>query len=120
PANFLPHKNHVALVEALGIMKRRHGIRPTLVLVGDRSAGLRERTYREVLTTAQRAGVADQLRYLGFVEEDDLAGLYAAAEMLVMPSYFGPTNLPLLEAWAARCPVITADLRGIREMCGDA
>jgi len=28
PANFLPHKNHVALIEALGILRRRYGISP--------------------------------------------------------------------------------------------
>jgi glycosyltransferase involved in cell wall biosynthesis len=120
PANFLPHKNHVALIEALGIVRRRHGIAPALVLVGDRGPGLRAQTYAEMMEVARLAGVADQLRYLGFVDGADLATLYAAAEILVMPSYFGPTNLPIVEAWAARCPVITADIRGIREMCEDA
>jgi glycosyltransferase involved in cell wall biosynthesis len=60
------------------------------------------------------------VNYLGFVEGDDLATLYGAADLLVMPSFFGPTNLPIIEAWTARCPVITADIRGIREMCQDA
>jgi glycosyltransferase involved in cell wall biosynthesis len=73
-----------------------------------------------MMQAARRVGVTDQLHYLGFVDDDDLATLYAAAEILVMPSYFGPTNLPILEAWAARCAVITADIRGIREMCRDA
>jgi glycosyltransferase involved in cell wall biosynthesis len=120
PANFLPHKNHVALIEALGIVRRRYGLSPALVLVGDRGPGLRERTHAELMAAARRVGVTDQLRYLGFVDDDDLATLYAAADLLVMPSHFGPTNLPLIEAWAARCPVITADIRGIREMCQDA
>ncbi|MEO8336684.1 MAG: glycosyltransferase family 1 protein [bacterium] len=120
PANFLPHKNHVALIEALGIVRRRYGLSPALVLVGDRGPGLRERTHAELMAAARRVGVADQLRYLGFVDDDDVATLYAAADLLVMPSYFGPTNLPVIEAWAARCPVITANIRGIREMCQDA
>jgi glycosyltransferase involved in cell wall biosynthesis len=120
PAIFLPHKNHVALIEALGIIRRRHGISPALVLVGDRGPGLRECTYAELMETARRTGVTDQIHYLGFVDNDDLATLYAAADLLVMPSFLGPTNLPIVEAWAARCPVITADLRGIREMCEDA
>lgn len=120
PANFLPHKNHVALIEALGIVRRRYGISPALVLVGDRGPGLRERTHAELMEAARRVGVTAQLHYLGFVDDDDLAMLYAAAEILVMPSYFGPTNLPLIEAWTARCAVITADIRGIREMCQDA
>lgn len=120
PALFLPHKNHVALVEALGIMRRRYGTRPALVLVGDNAVGLRAQTFRAVMDTARRAGVSDQIRYLGFVDEEELGGLFAAADIMVMPSYFGPTNLPILEAWGAGCPVLTSDLRGIREMCGDA
>lgn len=120
PANFLPHKNHVALIEAMGVLRRRHDQRPALVLVGDRGAGLRARTYKDVMETAHRAGVTDQIHYLGFVAEEDLSGLYSAADLLVMPSWFGPTNLPILEAWAAGCAVLTSDLRGIREMCADA
>ena len=120
PALFLPHKNHVALVEALGIMRRRYGTKPALVLVGDSAVGLRAQTFRTVMDTARRVGVADQVRYLGFVEEAELGGLFAAADIMVMPSYFGPTNLPILEAWGAGCPVLTSNLRGIRQMCGDA
>ena len=32
-----------------------------------------------------------------------------------MPTFFGPTNIPVLEAWALGCPVLTSDIRGIRE-----
>jgi glycosyltransferase involved in cell wall biosynthesis len=38
----------------------------------------------------------------------------------VMPTFFGPTNIPVLEAWAFGCPVLTSDIRGIREQVGDA
>jgi glycosyltransferase involved in cell wall biosynthesis len=37
-----------------------------------------------------------------------------------MPTFFGPTNIPVLEAWAYGCPVLTSDIRGIREQVGDA
>ncbi|MEP6733225.1 MAG: glycosyltransferase [bacterium] len=120
PANFLPHKNHAVLIEAMGVMRMRYQLRPSLVLVGDRGAGLRARTFANVMETARRVGVVDQIRYLGFVDDDDLGGIFSAADVMVMPSSFGPTNLPILEAWEAECPVVTSDLRGIREMCGDA
>jgi glycosyltransferase involved in cell wall biosynthesis len=38
----------------------------------------------------------------------------------VMPTFFGPTNIPILEAWGLDCPVVTSDLRGLREQAGDA
>jgi glycosyltransferase involved in cell wall biosynthesis len=37
-----------------------------------------------------------------------------------MPTFFGPTAIPPVEAWSLGCPVITSDIRGIREQMGDA
>ena len=37
-----------------------------------------------------------------------------------MPTFFGPTNIPILEAWAFGCPVLTSDIRGIREQVQNA
>jgi glycosyltransferase involved in cell wall biosynthesis len=45
---------------------------------------------------------------------------YSHALALVMTTFFGPTNIPVLEAWAASCPVITPNIRGIREQVEDA
>jgi glycosyltransferase involved in cell wall biosynthesis len=37
-----------------------------------------------------------------------------------MPTFFGPTNIPYLEAFQLGCPVVASDLPGIREQVGDA
>ena len=37
-----------------------------------------------------------------------------------MPTYFGPTNIPPLEAMALGCPVAVSGIYGMREQCGDA
>jgi glycosyltransferase involved in cell wall biosynthesis len=57
---------------------------------------------------------------LGYVPDEDMAALYQSAIALVMPTLFGPTNIPVLEAWKLNCLVVTSDLRGIREQVGDA
>ena len=49
-----------------------------------------------------------------------MSALYSGAVALVMPTFFGPTNIPVLEAWAFGCPVLTSDIRGIREQADDA
>ena len=46
--------------------------------------------------------------------------LYTEALALVMPTYFGPTNLPPLEAFQTGTPVLYSDLPGMREQVGDA
>jgi glycosyltransferase involved in cell wall biosynthesis len=57
---------------------------------------------------------------LGFVPRHDLILLYRYAAALTFVSFFGPDNLPPLEAFASGCPVIAADVPGAAEQLGDA
>ena len=118
PAMFWPHKNHAHIVRALHLLKKRHGIELTVVFVGavsDQWGALEEVQY-----LVEWLGLRNQVKYLGYVSEGDMVSLYRKALALVMPTYFGPTNTPVDEAFALGCPVITSDLRGIREQVGDA
>jgi glycosyltransferase involved in cell wall biosynthesis len=51
---------------------------------------------------------------------DDLVALYQHAHALTYLSFFGPENLPPLEAFALGCPVVAAAVPGAREQLGDA
>ena len=62
----------------------------------------------------------DAVHILGYVEEDELVGLYQHAHALALPARFGPENLPPLEAFALGCPVIVADVPGAAEQVGRA
>lgn len=119
PAQFWPHKNHVRIAEALGSLAL-DGVDADLVLVGSNTGSLRRKTFDQMMRTATRLGVEDRVHYLGYVPDESMAALYAGATALIMPTFFGPTNIPVLEAWHFDCPVITSDLRGIREQVGDA
>jgi glycosyltransferase involved in cell wall biosynthesis len=48
-----------------------------------------------------------------------MAALYTSCVGLVMPTFFGPTNIPPLEAWHYGRPAITSDVAGFREQIGD-
>ena len=50
----------------------------------------------------------------------DMASLYRHARGLVMPTFFGPTNIPPLEAFAVGCPVAVSSVYGMPEQLGDA
>lgn len=119
PAQFWPHKNHERIVEALGLL-RDEGLRVTAVFAGSWSGDLRGRTYQRVQQRANELGVTDLVRTLGYVPDEDFPALLAGSEALVMPTFFGPTNIPPLEAWVVGTPVITSDIRGIREHAGSA
>lgn len=115
PAQFWPHKDHITLVEALGILRNREGRTPTVVMVGS-DKGNRDFVVRK----AESLGVADQLRILGFVRREQLGALYRGASALTYTSHFGPENLPPLEAFVSDCPVIATDVPGSDEQLGDA
>src|SRR5262249_17282302 len=69
---------------------------------------------------ARRLGLADQVKFLGFVEQNDLIDLYKGAFCLAFPTFCGPDNLPPLEAFALGCPVIASEVPGAREQLGEA
>jgi len=115
PAQFWPHKNHVALLHALKLLRDDDGIRPRLVFTGADKGNL-----AHVRATGERLGVWEQVDCRGFVTQAELAGLYRQAFALVFPSFFGPENLPPLEAFALGCPVVAARVSGSEHQLGDA
>jgi glycosyltransferase involved in cell wall biosynthesis len=117
PAQFWPHKNHIRIVRALGILKQRK-IFPPIVFCGSSAGELRTHTLKEAMQAAEDNNVTGQILNLGYVPDEDMGGLYSEAKALVMPTFFGPTNIPILEAWRFGCPVVTSDIRGVREQVG--
>ena len=120
PAQFWPHKNHARIVQALSLLKKSYRLKMPVVFCGSHSGAIRERTFREVMSLSSQLGLEKEIHYLGYVPDEDMSGIYAAAVALVMPTFFGPTNIPVLEAWAFGCPVLTSDIRGIREQVESA
>lgn len=111
PAQFWAHKNHVRIVQALAILAAR-GARPRVVFAGGEK-GNRSHVERAVAA----AGLRDQVRFLGFVPAQDMRALYEGCAGVVMPTYFGPTNIPPLEAWSLGKPLIYSSQ--FREQVGD-
>ncbi|MBI3861663.1 MAG: glycosyltransferase family 4 protein, partial [Planctomycetia bacterium] len=115
PAQFWPHKNHVGAILTLAELRNRHAVDCPLVCVGADQGNL-----DFVKEEAARRGVADLLHFCGYIPRVDLGCLYRAAEALLFPSFFGPDNLPPLEAFSLGCPVIAANVPGAAEQLGDA
>ncbi len=108
-----PHKNLAALIGALGRLPVDE--RPLLVLPGYgtwHEGELRER--------AQQAGVADDVRLCGWVQDAELEGLWSIAEAFVFPSLYEGFGLPVLEAMARGVPVACSNTSSLPEVAGDA
>jgi glycosyltransferase involved in cell wall biosynthesis len=116
PANPWPHKNHRRLFEALKIVREKYGHQKCqLVLSGVFPEG--QGRLRAVIAELGLSGV---IHVLGYIPYDDLPGLYAAATMLVFPSLFEGFGIPLLEAMACGCPIVSANTTSLPEVAGDA
>lgn len=114
PAQFWRHKNHLRLIEAIGRAKSQC---PDISLVLSGGAG---HDYEQVVRRAEDLHLMGSIRFVGRVPDDDLSGFYRRARGLVMPTFFGPTNIPPLEAMTIGCPVLTSEIYGASEQCGDA
>lgn len=119
PAQFWPHKNHMRVVEAVHRLSRR-GVETPVVFVGSHADPLMEETWRRVERLVRTYGLESQILFLGYVPDDVMSVLYSDALALLFPTFFGPTNIPVVEAWSYDLPVITSDVRGIREHTGGA
>lgn len=60
------------------------------------------------------------VRILGHITNRELAALYGGATALVYPSLYEGFGLPILEAMASGCPVITSNISSMAEVAGDA
>lgn len=114
PAHFWPHKNHVAILYALKLLEAEG------VNIGAVFTGIDVGNLAHVRKTGDELGINDRVRYVGFVDPRSVVNLYRGALALVYPSFFGPDNLPPLEAFTLECPVIAADVPGAAETLGDA
>jgi glycosyltransferase involved in cell wall biosynthesis len=65
-------------------------------------------------------GVPDGVMHLGPVNDEDLASLYSGAQGLLYPSLYEGFGLPILEAMACGCPVLTSNCTAMPEVAGDA
>ena len=115
PGQFWAHKNHVGLLKALHGLRTAHGLPLTAVFVGSDQGN-----QAHVRAVAAELGLTAAVHFLGFVSREDLVALYRGAFALLYLTYFGPENLPPLEAFALGCPVVASDVPGSEEQLGDA
>jgi len=108
-----PHKNLERLIDAFAQVSRDHAA--TLVLPGywtRFSTSLEER--------AAAAGIADRIRFTGWLDDRALDALYRMATCFVFPSLAEGFGLPVLEAMQRGTPVACSRVAPLTEVAGDA
>lgn len=69
---------------------------------------------------AAELGIGADVHFVGKVPNPELATFYQAADVLVYPSFNETFGLPILEAMACGCPVVTSDVSAMPEIAGGA
>jgi glycosyltransferase involved in cell wall biosynthesis len=115
-----PHKNLVRIIEAFAALKAelaKQDVFPDLklIIIGDELS-----KHPDLRRTVVRAGVQNDVRFLGFVPIDVLRVFYDAAKVFVFPSLYEGFGLPPLEAMAHGTPVLTSNTSSIPEVVGNA
>lgn len=110
-----PRKNLMAILEAHDIARGRCPDLPPLVIVGGK--GWRDSRVSDELAKRRRGG---EIVLLGYVPDEAMPGIYARAEFLLFPSLYEGFGMPIVEAMAAGCPVVTSDRGAMAEAAGDA
>ncbi|MBI2017757.1 glycosyltransferase family 4 protein [Candidatus Daviesbacteria bacterium] len=72
----------------------------------------------DIYKLPKKLGIEDRVKFLGYVPEKDLPALYSGAQALVFPSLFEGFGLPILEAQACGCPVVTSNVSSMPEVAG--
>jgi glycosyltransferase involved in cell wall biosynthesis len=113
--NIEPKKNVKRLLLAFQqfSMRDRRGCK--LLIIGSEAWG-----FDDVKDLMKEMIAAEILIHPGYLPTHELPALFSHAQALMLPSLIEGFGLPVLEAMACGCPVITSDIPCIREIAGDA
>lgn len=108
--NAHPHKNVEGLIKVFRELREKY---PNLQLV---LSGYDHYFWKRVKKENQHEGII----YTGYVDDEELVALYKGAGMFVMPSYEEGFGIPVLEAFACGCPVVSSNAGALPEVGGNA
>ena len=82
--------------------------------------GYETRWEEDLRAHARRVGDSERVRFLGWISDGELEGLYEAAICLAFPSLAEGFGLPVLEAMMRGLPVACSDAASLPEVAGEA
>lgn len=110
-----PRKNLVGILEAYARLPKN--IRDEYSL---KIAGVEGWNTGEIYETFERLGLKDRVKFLGHVSDEELRALYNQAAAFLFPSLHEGFGIPILEAMACGCPVVTSNVSSLPEVAGEA
>ena len=109
-----PRKNLSRLLEAYARLRKRGEDCPQIVLAGQKGW-----MYEDVFETISRLDIVEAVVHTGYLERAEAVTLLRGAHSCVYPSMYEGFGLPVLEAMAARVPVLTSNISSMPEVAGE-
>ncbi len=103
-------KNIQGLIEAFALLKEKYQLPHKLVLVGPEGY--------DYQNSIRQLADKDNIIKKGYVSEEERWQLLQGAEVFVLPSFYEGFGIPILEAQAVGCPVITSNVSSMPEVAG--
>ena len=114
PAQYWAHKNHITLLHAFSDFLNTYPEYKLVLTGGDKG------NKSHVMNTCKKLNIEKSVIFMGFVKNEEIYTLYKNATALIMASFFGPTNMPPIEAMNLGCPVICTNISGHKEIMAEA
>lgn len=109
-----PLKNIGRLLQAFQKLKKRlPGYK--LVIIG-----FKRWKYKKEIELIKTLELENDVIFAGWVQDEDMPALYGLADVLAFPSLYEGFGIPLLEAMACGCPIVTSNTGGLPEVAGEA
>ncbi|RJQ65626.1 MAG: glycosyltransferase family 1 protein [Desulfobacteraceae bacterium] len=113
---FAPLKGLDRLIRAAGQLRSRFPKLHLLIIGGD---GPQAPSSLNLIALAAQLGLADAVRFVGRVEQQDLPPYYSAADLLAFPSDYESFGLVVLEALACGIPVVATPVGAVESIIQD-
>ena len=110
------YKNCDGLLRAWRLARHEMAGRQLVIVGAERD----QRYASELRALVHELGIGEDVVFVGAVPNEETAHFYRAADLLVYPSFNETFGLPILEAMACACPVVTSAISSMPEIAGGA
>jgi len=111
-----PHKNIDNLLKAFKELLAHSKTKDYYLVIGGTSYYCRGSDYFKDSLSA----VKDRVKFIGYLEDEDIPTLYSLADLFVYPSLYEGFGFPVLESFACETPLICSNATSLPEVAGDA
>lgn len=110
----IPKKNVSAIIRTLAALKER-GLPHRLIHIGPPGSA-----QAALEAEVRRFNLRKDVEFKGYVGKYELAAYYRGADALIFPSFHEGFGIPIVEAMASGCPVVTSTTFSMPEIAGEA